>query len=149
MPRPWITTALLFVVAAVATGGMTHSDPPGEKLQRAKGARYELTITRFSEGEGLTCPPFRLGARFDSQADLEFQLLSSEQSDDITLAQTHSNIYIFYNELALDGFASFRYDSRDAKLVLCDINVPICANEMKRLAKEGVQMRRVCGRVPR
>jgi len=143
----WIIIALLFLVAIIAIKVFTHSDPAGERLQRAKGTAYQLIITRFSQGEGLVCPPFRLDVRFDSHPDLHPRVLFSEQSDDVMLAQTPSAFYIFYNDMILNGFNGTPSDTGDAKPVLCDLNVPICANEMKRLASSGTAMQRVCGRV--
>ena len=149
MGSRWISIALLLLVTVIAIKALTQPDPAGERLQRAKGAAYQLTITRFSQGEGLVCPPFRLDVRFDNQPDLPLRVLFSEQSDDVTLAQTPSALYIFYNDMILNGFNGSRFGTRDAKPVLCDLNVPICVSEMKRLVSSGTPMQRVCGRVRR
>lgn len=140
---------MLAVVVAVVLRVLTRPDPPEHRVPIAAGASYRLSLTRFSQGEGLVCPPFRLDVYYDTQPDLRRQVLLAEQSDDVVIAQTPSVIYVFYNELVLDGFGGWIADTRDAKPLLCDINVPACSNELKRLANSGARMQRVCERARR
>ena len=84
---------------------------------------------------------------YDRQPDFQRHLLFSEQADDVTVAQTPTVLYVFYHDLALTDFDAFTYDNRDAKPLLCDIDIPFCAAEKKRLVEAGTKMLRVCGRV--
>lgn len=112
---------------------------------RTKASAYQVTLTRFFDGDGLICQPFRLEITYDQHPDLPKRVLFAEQADDVVVAQTPATLYVFYNELVLTGFGGWISDPRDAKPFLCDINVPLCASEMTKLEAEGVRMHRVCG----
>lgn len=145
MVRRWIALVIFIVVGAIAVRVMTYPDPPAENLPRSRGTAYQLIITRFSKGEGLTCPPFRLDMAFDRQPDLTRNVLQAEQGDNILVAQTPSTLYVFYSELVLNNFGGWIADTRDAQPLLCNLNMPVCAREMQRLAQAGTPMQRICG----
>lgn len=149
MGRRWIIVVVLAVVAALTFRVLTYPDPPAQNVPRVSGVPYKLTITRFSQEEGLVCPPFRLNVYHDSQSDFERNILFAEQADDVVIAQTPSVIYVFYNELVLHDFGGWVSNPRDSKPLLCDINVPACASEMKKLVDGGTKFYRICGRVHR
>ena len=137
-------TSIMCSLAVVACEPI-NSDQLGEKLKRTGTAAYQVTLTRFNDGDGLVCQPFRVEITYDQQPDLPRQVLLAEQADDVVIAQTPSTLYVFYNELVLTSFFSSISDPKDAKPFLCDINIPLCVNEMAKLKAEGVRMHRVCG----
>ena len=113
-----------------------------EVLPKAPGAQYQLSLARYHEADGIICQPFSIHAKYPNRPS--FELLFAEQADDVEIAQTPKIIYLFYNQLALTHFSATGR-SPDARVVPCDINVPICANERKRLMNERVLLRRICG----
>jgi len=145
MPRRLIILAILIVVGLLVIRVLTRSDPPAASLFRGKGTAYQLTVTRFSQAEGLVCPPFRLDVVFDEKPGLTRTVLLAEQGDNISVAQTPSTLYVFYSDLVLDSFGGWIIDPTDAKPLLCDVNIPVCAREMRRLAETGTQIQRICG----
>lgn len=145
MTRRWIVLGMSVVVALIIFRVLTVSDPPGDNLERVEGAAYQLTLTRYFDGEGLNCQPFQLDVTFDWQPNLKKIVIFAEQADDVVIAQTPTTIYVFYNELVLTGFGGWITSPRDAKPLLCDINLPPCAKERRNLADEGILMQRVCG----
>lgn len=141
------TFAFLAIFVAMFVAVLLLSDPPATLLPRVYGAAYKVSLTKYSDGEGLVCQPFKLDITYDRQPDFRRHLLVAEQADDIIVAQTPTVMYVFYHDLALTDFAGFSYDSRDAKPLLCDVDIPVCAAEKDRLAKAGAKMHRICGRV--
>jgi hypothetical protein len=144
MTRRWITLAILLIVGAIVFRLVTRRDPPAESLPRGEGTAYELKLTRFSEGEGLTCPPFRLAIAFDREPDLPRSVIEAQQGDDIVVVQTPSTLYVFYSELALTGFDGWIADGRDAQLVLCNVNRSPCERELQKLTESGGTIQRIC-----
>jgi hypothetical protein len=147
--RHIIKIALLaFVVVVVSIAVWRRPDPPPPiALPRVLGAAYQLSVTRYSGGDGLICQPFKVEATYDRQSDFRRHVLFAEQADDVTIAQTPSAFIVFYRDLSLTSFSDFSYAERDAKALLCDIDVPLCAVERERLIEAGTKILRLCGSV--
>lgn len=141
--------ALLAVAALISVAVLRRSDPPSTRLPRVTGADYQVSVTMYYDGEGLVCQPFKLEIAYDSQPDFQRNVLVADQADDVTVAQTASTVYVFYNNLSLANFGAFTFDDRDAKPLLCNTGIPLCAAEKKRLSDAGTEMHMICGRVRR
>lgn len=144
MTRRVILIGMLIAVGAIGLRIATNSDPPAERLPRGVDTAYELSITRFSHGEGLTCPPFRLDMKFDRDPDLVRTVFTAEQGEDIQVVQTPTTVFVFYKSLVLHDFGGWVEDGRDAKPLLCNSDIPVCAAEMRRLAAARLQGHRIC-----
>jgi len=143
--RYLLVLVILGVTSAMVVGVMRRTDPPAVNLARAQGAAYQVSVTRYFDGEGLVCQPFKIEISSGEDPAFKRLMLFAEQADDIVVAQTPSVFYVFYNKLSLTSFSAS--DLAREKSLLCDINLPLCAAEYTRLTAAGTKMLRLCGRV--
>lgn len=134
--------AVVTLFALFACGG---PQPEPVALPQVRGVPYQVSFQTFDEG-GYADQPFNLILK-NSADDEPKTILRAEQCKNVSVAQTASQIYVFYDELMLAGFTSIEFDSREPTVLLCDQHALECRNARKRLGSEGVKFSNVCSYV--
>lgn len=135
---PCVSLTMIVLVRSVSS-----YEPPAEPLAREEGLAYQTIIRRWDDPH-LLLRPFDLAVKLDSDPRMRNDILFAEQCEGVTVVQTATFLYVFYHEMALTRFGSFRYRSDEPKPVLCDLSVPICAAEKDRLTTRGAKAINVC-----
>lgn len=70
--------------------------------------------------------------------------MSAEQCKNVEVAQTKDNLFIFYDELVLNGFSSTRYDPSLPRPFLCDMQHPFCRATLATIVAAKGVVSKVC-----
>lgn len=131
---------LLVLLSLVACGG---SEPDPIALPTAAGVPYRVLVTTFNDG-AYADQPFHLLLESKGAAGDPKTVLRAEQCKNVHLAQTPHTLYVFYDELMLNGFSSFRYEAHEPRVLLCDVQTPECAATRLTLTSRGAKLSNVC-----
>ena len=76
----------------------------------------------------------------------EGHILFAEQCSRVSVAQTPSALYVFYEKIMLTSFGNF--GNKDPRPVLCDLAEPSCIAVRDQLVERGTTLVNICPHRP-
>ena len=131
----WAALSLL-----LGCGGL---EPLPVALPNASGVPYRVMLKTFGN-DPYADRPFDLLVEADGSLGEPKTVLRAEQCKNVSVAQTAERLYVFYDELMLNGFASFRYQANEPRVVLCDLQTQDCLSSRRQLVQAGAKLSNVC-----
>jgi hypothetical protein len=124
MPRI-IAVAFLAVALAMSIASCGGNSPAWIALPSTAELPYLASVQTRKDG-AYADQPFALKAVSKAHTEADSQLISAEQCKNVKVVQTKDTIFIFYDELILNGFSSMRYDPSLPRPFLCDMQKTFC-----------------------
>lgn len=138
-----MTPRLLTGLAPLLVAACGGSEPPLVALPTENGVPYRLMLRTFADGS-YADQPFHLLVKADGSSGEPKTVLRAAQCKNVSVGQSADRLYVFYGELALNGFASFQYQANEPRVVLCDLQSQECLSIRRQLIRAGTRLINVC-----
>jgi len=133
----------LSFVSLLCLASCGGSAPDAVALPGVKDAPYRVLVRTYQDG-AYADQPFHILVKQVNGREEPKTVLWSEQCKNVSVAQEPDTVYVFYEELTLNGFTSFEFARWEPDVQLCDLHAPICRNAQRELARTGTRFSDVC-----
>ena len=135
-----LVLGLLIQLSLVSCG---RSEPHPVALPTVPGVPYRVLVKTFRDGH-YADQPFHLLVQIKGSEGQPKTILRAEQCKDVQIAQTPRTLYVFYDEMILNGFSSFQYEANEPRVLLCDLHTPECIASRLALSRQAANLSNVC-----
>jgi hypothetical protein len=132
-----------FGMAAYFSLSACYDDLAGwQKLPHASDSAYAIKFKSYDEG--YADDAFAIRAVSIRPPGHENTLLRASQCKNVRIVQTIDTVYIFYDDIILAGFSSYKFNGSLPRPFLCDMRQAICKKELRNHLSRGAFVFQAC-----
>ena len=130
------------LVLMLINAGCGQNEPPWVDLPSSAEEAYVTSVKTY--GGDHADRPFEIRVRSKNPPGHENIVLRASQCKNVWILPRQDYIYIFYDELILEGYSSNQFDASLPRPFLCDIRHKFCDNLMRTAVSASEPLSKVC-----
>ena len=133
-------TALAAIIFLIAS--CWRNEPAWNDVPSPPDLMYKISIRTY--GGGYADKPFDIKISSKMPLRHESTVVQTDQCKNVKILARRDYVYIFYDELALNGFSSFQYHNSLPRPFLCDVRHQFCRSLLQVAEKNREPVYSVC-----
>lgn len=138
-----ISSTFILISLSLLLFSCQRKGPEWVALPSSEDLLYQVLVRTYTDGAYADQPfSVRVVSKINSKRDSV--PITAAQCRNVKIAQTKDIVYIFYDELVLDGFSSMQYGYSLPRPILCDMRQEYCQDMLKSIVSSNEILSNVC-----